>query len=262
MVRVCVCACVWGKVVWCQSTPKVELHLHLTLGWHLGEGDQWAKYTTLEIGTRTPLILRAPWLASSHSSPNTVTHARTFVEMVDIYPTLADLAGIPPPPHAEGLSVVSALTHPANTSTRTSASSQFAHCCWGQHPPQVNDTSLCGMCWHTPSANISYMGYAVRDQDYRFVEWYRWLGEKLLPDCSGLMAMELYPHTGDTGRGEQAFDSAFETRNLAINQSLTWGVDVGQSAGPYADVIERMHKELLVKFPKSLGRCGNKTHFV
>ena len=115
------------------------------------------------------------------------------------------------------------------------------------------------MCGHTPSANISYMGYAVRDSDYRFVEWYRWIGADLLPQCEGLMAMELYPHAGDTGRGVQAFDSDFETRNLAVNHSLTWDVDAGVDAGPHSDVIKRMHAELLRKFPKSLGRCGNQS---
>ena len=182
--------------------------------------------------------------------------------MVDIYPTLAELAGIPHPPHAEGLSLVPALTHPATTSLRASSSSQFAHCCYGHHPHPPNHTSLCGMCGHTPSADISYMGYAVRDQDFRFVEWYRWLGAELLPDCAGVMAMELYPHAGDTGRGEQAFDSGFETRNLAANQSVAWGVGVATSDGPYSDVIKRMHAELLRKFPKSLGRCANKTEHI
>ena len=46
---------------------------------------------------------------------------------------------------------------------------------------------------------ISYMGYAVRNADFRFVAWYRWDGPAELPHCEGLMAVELYKHVGDDG---------------------------------------------------------------
>ena len=36
-------------------------------GWHLGEGGLWAKYTNMELATRVPLMIRAPWLADGQT---------------------------------------------------------------------------------------------------------------------------------------------------------------------------------------------------
>ena len=36
-------------------------------GWHLGEGGLWAKYTNMELATRVPLMVRAPWLADGQT---------------------------------------------------------------------------------------------------------------------------------------------------------------------------------------------------
>ena len=186
-------------------------------GWHLGEGDQWAKYTTTEIGTRIPFIVRAPWLVqrehsgagTNHASSGMPVRATTMAEAVDLFPTLTELAGIPSPTGLEGRSLVPALREPATALVRPTAGSQFAHCCPNttKHWP-LNASSMCEGCSYRPSAEISYMGYAVRDAQWRFVEWYGWDGAVLRPNCSELMAMELYPHAGDTGLGEQAFDSS------------------------------------------------------
>ena len=45
----------------------------------LGEHDLWCKMTTLELGTRIPLIIRAPWIKSA---VGVVTHA--LAEAVDL----------------------------------------------------------------------------------------------------------------------------------------------------------------------------------
>ena len=66
-------------------------------GWHLGEHDLWCKMTNRETGTRVPLILRAPWIAASVGGV-----AAGLAEAVDLYPTLAELAGVPLPTGAAG----------------------------------------------------------------------------------------------------------------------------------------------------------------
>ena len=54
---------------------------------------------------------------------------------------------------------------------------------------------------------------------YRFVAWYLWNAEDAEPMCNGLMAVELYRHDGDNGRGKKAMDE-FEYIDLAANLSL------------------------------------------
>ena len=68
-------------------------------GWHLGEKEHWHKFTLWEEATRTTLI----WVAPGLTKPGGVCE-RT-VDFMTIYPTLADLAGIPTPAHVQGASI-------------------------------------------------------------------------------------------------------------------------------------------------------------
>jgi len=82
--------------------------------------------TNFELGVRVPLIIRDPALASSHG-----VKTPALIEAVDLYQTLAALAGLPPPPLKEGLqgSDLSAIfaNVPLNgTGPKTAAFSQFA----------------------------------------------------------------------------------------------------------------------------------------
>ena len=57
-------------------------------GYHLGEHGQWMKQTVFEAASRIPLIFTGPGVkAKGKASPRTV-------EMLDFYPTLADLCGL------------------------------------------------------------------------------------------------------------------------------------------------------------------------
>ena len=60
-------------------------------GYQLGEHATWSKMTNFELGVHIPLIIRAPWIASSVGGETAV-----LAEMVDMYPTLAALAGDEP----------------------------------------------------------------------------------------------------------------------------------------------------------------------
>lgn len=76
-------------------------------GWKPGEYGEWAKHTNYEIDTRIPLIVRAP---GAHPA---VT--RALAETIDIYPTLAELAGLPLAAGVEGSSLVPLLRDPGET---------------------------------------------------------------------------------------------------------------------------------------------------
>lgn len=75
-------------------------------GYHLGEKGQWRKYTLWEDATHVPLIVVAPGI----TKPGTRSSAP--VSTLDLYPTLADLAGIEPPAHLEGHSLLPLLRDP------------------------------------------------------------------------------------------------------------------------------------------------------
>ena len=75
-------------------------------GWHLGEKEHWRKFALWEEATRAPLV----WIVPGVTKPGTAC-ART-VDLMSVYPTLADLCGIPIPKHAEGVSLRPLLENP------------------------------------------------------------------------------------------------------------------------------------------------------
>lgn len=75
-------------------------------GWHLGEKQHWRKFALWEEATRTPLI----WVVPGVTQPESVCD-RT-VDLMCVYPTLTDLAGIPTPAHVEGRSIRPLLEDP------------------------------------------------------------------------------------------------------------------------------------------------------
>jgi arylsulfatase A-like enzyme len=75
-------------------------------GWHLGEKQHWRKFALWEEATRTPLL----WVVPGLTKPGGVC-GRT-VDLMSVYPTLCDLAGIPTPAHVEGKSLKSLLADP------------------------------------------------------------------------------------------------------------------------------------------------------
>ena len=75
-------------------------------GYHLGEKGLWGKTTNFELDARVPLIVRAPGRAGNTSE------SKALVELVDLYPTLVDLAGFDLPEHLQGSSFVPVLDNP------------------------------------------------------------------------------------------------------------------------------------------------------
>ena len=72
-------------------------------GWHLGEQGIFGKHTNYESAVRAPLLIRVPGLNQEAASDS-------LVELVDLYPTLADLCGLAAPERIEGSSLRSLLT--------------------------------------------------------------------------------------------------------------------------------------------------------
>ncbi len=75
-------------------------------GYHLGEHFMWGKVTLFEESARQPMIVRVPGLTNGASSHG-------LVEMVDLFPTLAELCGVKPPANLQGRSFATMLKNPA-----------------------------------------------------------------------------------------------------------------------------------------------------
>ncbi|MCI0455961.1 MAG: sulfatase [Gemmataceae bacterium] len=123
-------------------------------GFHLGEKGKWSKHGSLyEAGTRVPMIVAAP-----KAPANGKTSGRT-VGLVDLYPTLADLARLPAPKGVEGQSLAPLL--------------KDAQAAW-DHPA------------FTVATRGKRLGRSVRTERWRYTEW----------DTEGKKA-ELYDHKAD-----------------------------------------------------------------
>lgn len=114
-------------------------------GFHLGELGLWAKTTNYELDTRVPLIIAAPGQKTAGSKTDAI------VELVDLYPTLSELAGIPLPEDLDGQSLLPLLQDPSRTWKNT-AFSQFPRPWMYTGTPRV-------------------MGYSIRTDDFRYTEW-------------------------------------------------------------------------------------------
>lgn len=136
-------------------------------GWKLGEHGAWCKHTNFELDARVPLIIKAPGKPSP-SKPSRGAKCDALVEFVDIYPTLAELAGLPLPEHLEGTSFAPLLSDP-DRQWKTAAFSQYPRSDKGQ----------------------ALMGYSMRTDRYRFTAWV----ERDKPES--VVAAELYDHQTD-----------------------------------------------------------------
>lgn len=84
-----------GKVINELERLKLDKNTIIVLwgdhGWHLGDHAIWTKHTNFEQANRIPLIIKAPWVIRAGTS------TKQFAESVDVYPTLANLAGLDKP---------------------------------------------------------------------------------------------------------------------------------------------------------------------
>ena len=74
-------------------------------GFQLGDHTLWCKHTLFETSMHAPLIISAPSYGAGQ-------RVNSLAEMVDIYPTLCELAGLELPNHLQGKSLVPTMENP------------------------------------------------------------------------------------------------------------------------------------------------------
>ncbi|MFT5051327.1 MAG: iduronate 2-sulfatase, partial [Chlamydiales bacterium] len=106
-------------------------------GFYLGDHGMWGKSGTFETAARVPLMIRAPGKSKGGST------SAALVELVDLYPSLCELAGLPLPTHLEGLSFAPLLSDPAQS---------WKKAAFTYHPSgPVEGASLCNDRWRFTS---------------------------------------------------------------------------------------------------------------
>jgi len=125
-------------------------------GYHLGEKGKWSKHNSLyEVGTRVPLLIALP------DGSNGGRVCPRPVELLDLYPTLSELCGLPVSADLEGKSLAPLLRDP-------------------------------GAAWERPARSVTrrgkVFGRTVRSERWRYTEW---------TTDGKASAAELYDHAND-----------------------------------------------------------------
>ena len=159
-------------------------------GMHMGEKENWEKFTLWERSLRTPLMIRMP----GTTKPGSLSDIP--VGTIDLFPTLAEMIGEKPPAYCDGESLLPLIKNQTTT-----------------HRPVLSTYEL------KDSANqVHYDAYTLRTAEYRYIYY----------PSSGLE--ELYDHRVDDHEWLNiAYKPASKSiitsfRNLLVKQvpALTW----------------------------------------
>ncbi len=125
-------------------------------GWHLGEHGLWHKRSLFEECARVPFIVRLPGAKGNGQ------HSKSLVELLDMFPTVCDLTGVPAPPDLQGKSIRPLLNDP-QASIHEAAFTEARR-----------------------GKNAEFWGRSVRTPRWRYTEW-----------NNGRDGTELYDHDAD-----------------------------------------------------------------
>ena len=125
-------------------------------GFHLGDNGMWGKHVNYEVATRVPLVFAGPGVPENRK-------VDAVTEMLGVYPTLCDLAGVARPKHElAGQSLV----------------------------PQMNGEGDPGQVAYSQYPRGVRTGHAVRTPRWRYVEW-------RVKETGAIELRELYDHDAD-----------------------------------------------------------------
>jgi iduronate 2-sulfatase len=135
-----------------KLTDKTVIVFWSDHGYHLGEHGLWMKQSCFEESARVPLVIAAPGFNSGKVCKRTV-------ELLDLYPTLTELAGLVAPEGIQGATLVPLLRNPESRRDRAA---------------------------FTQVQRANFPGHSVRTERWRYTEW-----------DGGKEGVELYDHEKD-----------------------------------------------------------------
>ncbi|XP_060602272.1 iduronate 2-sulfatase-like [Ruditapes philippinarum] len=234
-------------------------------GWSLGEHQEWSKYSNFEVSTRVPLMFYIPgvtaptqhrlfphinllsepdqtiksqpeyinfkkWSNLNNTAAVKSKESQALTELVDIFPTLAELAGVRVPERCpknsadvilctEGASLVplifnvskiedeksqkwykhdkSNLQQYKSKNLKTFSSRLSGKQAVFSQYPRPSDLPLENS--DKPKLrDIKIMGYSMRTKEYRYTEWVSFNHKTFKMDWTQVHARELYSHMNDS----------------------------------------------------------------
>ncbi len=148
-------------------------------GWYLGDYGEWCKHTNYEIATRVPFIWYVPSALRPEIKPGS---SDRLVELLDIYPTLCELAGLETPSHLHGSSIVPLLKD-HDRPWREAAISQY----------YKTEKAIEIVDGQEKSVSYRCLGTSVRTDRFRFTRWKRVEGGQVAAE--ELVDLERDPHS-------------------------------------------------------------------
>ncbi len=201
-------------------------------GWHLGDMGIWGKATNYEIATRVPFMIWTPDMPDENRGKKSTA----LVELIDMYPTLCDLAGIEIPEHLEGQSFTPLLKNP-DRDWKSAAFSQYPNPAlreWAANPltPSMRETYFGPLIeeveariieqqkekWDRDFFENDLMGYSMRTDEYRLVVWRDQTKSNEEP-----VFLELFDHNEDPSETKNiAEDHPELVRKLLVQFNAGW----------------------------------------
>ncbi|XP_034939735.1 iduronate 2-sulfatase [Chelonus insularis] len=214
------------------SDSKLHKHTIVILtsdhGWSLGEHGLWAKYSNFNVALRVPLIISTPKIFSKVSALKKMMKngreeslkVHHLVELVDLFPSIAELAGIPIPlcndinPMSinstvslqerilnnnlcsEGISFLPILERIKKNETITWKKAAFS-----QYPRPSTTVSWKPNSDEPRWNEIKIMGYSIKTARFRYTAWipFNPMNKRNKSNWNILIAEELYDHYIDSG---------------------------------------------------------------
>ena len=176
-----------GKLIELDLDEKTIIVFMSDHGYHLGDQGIWGKHSSYELSTNVPLIIVDPL------QKNKGGQCLNFVELIDIYPTLAELTFTVSPENIDGQSLYNMLNNPDQESAGYALS---------QYQTFQNNRPF-----------SDYMAYAIYTKDFNYIEW------QDLQNNRQVMQKELYK-MGDIRIEKENISSKIEYSDIQKELSL------------------------------------------